>query len=60
MKIPAYVEPDYEAEMKLPAGKSCDDCVHAGRCFAFGFSKSGNTSCDFWPSKFRVAQPVVG
>jgi hypothetical protein len=47
-------EPDYDAEMKLPAGITCDDCIHARRCFGFVFSKSGNSSCDFWPSRFRA------
>jgi hypothetical protein len=46
-------EPDYVTEMKLPSGSTCEDCVHARRCFAFGFSKPGNSSCDFWPSRFR-------
>jgi hypothetical protein len=49
-------EPDYAAEMQLPAGKTCDHCVHSRRCFAFGFSKSGNSSCDFWPTRFRERQ----
>lgn len=50
-------ERDYDAEMRLPTGKTCDDCGHAKRCFAFGFSKSGNTSCDFHPPRwdFRKA-----
>lgn len=47
-------EPDYDAEMRLPAGKTCDDCVHSRRCFAFGFSEAGRTSCDFWPNKFAA------
>lgn len=51
-------EPDYDAEMKLPEGKRCDDCAHAKRCFGFGFSTPGRTSCDFWPSRFLELQPV--
>ena len=47
-----HKEPNYDLEMKLPEGKTCDDCVHAKRCFGFGFSKTGNKSCDFWPNKF--------
>lgn len=50
----ATAEPDYAAEMKLPEGRTCDDCAHSRRCFAFGFAKSGNTSCDFWPNVFRA------
>ena len=52
----AHVEPNYDAEMKLPEGKACDDCRHCDRCFALGFSKAGNRSCDFWPSRFRAKQ----
>lgn len=47
-------EPDYAAEMKLPEGRTCDDCRHSRRCFAFGFAKRGNTSCDFWPNLFAL------
>jgi hypothetical protein len=49
-------EPDYHREMTLPAGRRCDDCANAKRCFAFGFAKAGDTSCDFWPSRFRKAE----
>lgn len=49
------IEPDYDAEMRLPTGKTCDDCVHSRRCFAFGFSQAGRASCDFWPTKFKAA-----
>lgn len=52
----AKVEPNYDEEMKLAADKTCDDCIHSRRCFAFGFSKSGRKSCDFWPNRFREAQ----
>lgn len=48
-------EPDYAAEMRLPEGVTCDGCVHAKRCFGFGFSTPGRTSCDFWPSRFCAA-----
>jgi hypothetical protein len=53
--VSAVREPDYDADMRLPEGKTCDDCVHAARCFGFGFSKSGATSCDFWPRRYRAA-----
>lgn len=46
-------EPDYLREMKLPAGKTCGDCVHVARCMAFGFTKSiDRTTCDFHPNRF--------
>lgn len=48
-------EPDYAAEMKLPEGRTCGDCRHARRCFGFGFSKPGRSSCDFWPSRYSAA-----
>ncbi len=44
---------NYDAEMRLPDGRACDDCAHSRRCFALGFSKTGRTSCDFWPNLFR-------
>lgn len=47
-----YVCKEHE-EMKLPAGKTCDNCVHIKRCLAFGFTELGRTSCDFHPNKFR-------
>ena len=50
----ARVEPDYDAEMRLAEGVTCDVCAHAQRCFGFGFSKPGATSCDFWPIRFRA------
>jgi len=55
MSVQKTIEPDYDAEMKLPDGKTCDNCVHARRCFGMGFSTTGRTSCDFWPNKFRPA-----
>jgi hypothetical protein len=48
-----FAEPDYDAAMRLPRGKTCDDCVHIRRCVAFGFSSPERTSCDFWPSRFK-------
>lgn len=45
-------EPDYDAEMRLPSGATCDDCRHAARCFGLGFITTGRASCDFWPSRF--------
>lgn len=53
MTAQKIIEPDYDAEMKLPDGKSCDDCIHSKRCFSLGFSVTQRKSCDFWPSRFR-------
>jgi hypothetical protein len=47
-------EPNYDAEMQLPAGMTCDNCRHAQRCFGIGYSQPGRTSCDFWPNKFSL------
>lgn len=45
---------DYDAAMKLPEGKTCADCVHIRRCAdVLGCTKPDNTSCDFYPNKFR-------
>lgn len=52
-------EPDYDAEMKLPDGKTCEDCAHWKRCKGFGFTVAGATSCDFHPSRWREAAPAV-
>jgi hypothetical protein len=51
-----HTEPDYDAEMRLPAGKTCDNCINSRRCFGFGFSEAGNSSCDFWPTRFKARQ----
>lgn len=49
-------ERDYDAEMKLPPGKTCGDCRHVKRCRAFGFTSSeSNTNCDFHPNRFIEA-----
>ena len=47
-------EPNYSAEMQLPPGKTCADCVSIRRCTAFGFSAADNAYCDFWPSRFQA------
>lgn len=52
-------EPNYAAEMRLPAGKTCADCHHGERCDGlFGAIRRGFTSCDFWPSKFLEKPPT--
>ena len=43
----------YVEKMKLPEGKTCADCVHLKRCVGLGCTKPENTSCDFFPNKFR-------
>lgn len=52
-RVSARREPDYEAEMKLPPGKTCGDCRHVLRCLAFGYTSSeARTGCDFHPNRF--------
>lgn len=53
-------EPDYDAEMRLPAGKTCGDCVLYRRCKAFFGCPATNTSCDWHPCRFKErGLPVV-
>jgi hypothetical protein len=56
----SQVEPeiDYDAAMRLPAGKTCGDCAHCRKCCAMFGHVPTDTSCDFYPSRFRpVGQP---
>lgn len=48
-------EPDHEAEMKLPPGNTCGDCVHIRKCLAMFGHIPSDTYCDFWPSRYREA-----
>lgn len=50
-----WIEPDYDAEMALPAGKTCGDCAYCDRCCAMFGHKPTDTKCDFWPSRYREA-----
>ena len=38
---------------KLPAGKSCNDCVHIDRCYFLVGVAPTDTRCDFDPSRFQ-------
>lgn len=52
-----HIEPDYDADMKLPDGKTCGDCVHIRRCLGIGYTSSEtNNFCDFWPNRY-LAKP---
>lgn len=45
------------ASMDLPAGKTCEDCVHFKRTCSWLLSYSGKeTSCDWFPIKSQEAQ----
>ena len=39
--------------MALPEGKSCGDCVHIYRCKAIFGHVETDTSCDWFPRRFR-------
>lgn len=54
------IEPDYAAEMKLPPGKTCGDCVHCKRCCAMFGHTPTDTYCDFWPSRYRERKQREG
>lgn len=46
-------EPNYDAEMRLPEGKTCADCKHGPLCDGlFAAVRRAFTSCDFWPSRY--------
>lgn len=48
-----FREPNYNAEMKLPEGRTCGHCWHVLHCLALGYtSSSENTRCDFYPNRF--------
>lgn len=40
--------------MDLPEGKTCGDCVHIARCKAIYGHVETDTSCDWFPRKFRA------
>lgn len=40
-------------DMDLPAGKTCGDCVHCGRCTAIFGHIPADEACDWSPSRFR-------
>lgn len=44
---------DYDALMRLPAGRTCGDCSNFRRCLAFGYTSVNRTQCDFWPSRYH-------
>lgn len=53
--------PDYDAEMTLPPGKTCSDCVHLRRCMrVLGCTSPERTSCDFYPNRFRQRPVLTG
>ena len=48
-------------EMKLPEGKTCEDCFHLYKCTQLFNVTITNTVCDFYPSRFfELAQSKEG
>jgi hypothetical protein len=41
-------------DMKLPDGKTCNDCIHFQRCSWLISCSPNNTNCDWSPSKFAL------
>lgn len=41
--------------MRLPDGNECDDCSHWRKCVSMFGAEPGNTYCQFFPRKFRLA-----
>jgi hypothetical protein len=43
--------------MELPKGKTCGDCYAFRHCTGFYGVQKENTSCDFFPRRFREPVP---
>lgn len=48
-------EIDYRAGTRILHGLTCDDCAHTRRCNLLGYTSPGGTACDFYSSRFRIA-----
>lgn len=46
--------------MELPAGKNCGGCVNFRHCKAFYARTAADTSCDFFPRRFREPAAAMG
>ena len=45
--------------MNLPKDKTCADCVHCRRCTMMFGHIPADEVCDWAPSRFRLAEPVI-
>lgn len=45
--------------MNIPDGNECDDCAHWHKCLSMFGAEPGNTSCQFFPRKFRLTVKAV-
>lgn len=46
-------------DMKLPEGKTCNDCCHRYRCTVIFGASLTNDECDFSPSRFVAIETVL-
>jgi hypothetical protein len=46
------------ATMQLPDGAHCSDCVHIRFCTGFLGDVASNSSCDWYPIRFRPISTV--
>lgn len=53
-------DPTDPDKMRLPAGITCGDCRHIGRCKAMFGHVETDTYCDWSPSRFEAPRPAVG
>ncbi len=40
-------------DMLLPDGITCNDCIHRNRCITLFAQEERNTSCQFYPNRFK-------
>lgn len=57
-RVPKYFDKypkEWEAQynMLLPDNITCASCVHCNRCVALFGQNENDTSCQFYPSRFR-------
>ncbi len=44
--------------MRLADGKTCGDCTHQQHCAALYGKQPSDTTCDFFPRRFRLVEGV--
>ena len=50
---------DCDADMKLPAGRTCSDCAFFQKCKAFIGIAGTETICDWAPSRFVLGPSLA-
>jgi hypothetical protein len=46
-----------DPSMRLPAGKTCGDCVNFAYCLRLFQCKYASETCDWAPARFREKKP---